>query len=75
MAKPHTMLTTFRAAAHGLKVTLTDATTYVSGGGLLGTLTIAQVNQCIAALVGLATLGYTVHRWYLLAKNKNDSKE
>lgn len=57
---------------------VTDNVPAVGVGGLLGMVTIAQVNQYIAAVVGLVTIGYTLHKWAIGAmrgfKSERDDK-
>lgn len=37
--------------------------------GALATVTLTQINQVIALLVGVVTIGFTVHRWIYWHRN------
>ena len=40
--------------------------------GAIATITLGQINTAISICVGVATLGYTLHRWCYWHRTKKD---
>lgn len=42
----------------------------ITWGGLAISLTLTQINEILSVVSFLVVIGYTLHRWYYLWKNK-----
>lgn len=50
----------------------TDHTPMIGMTGTVATILLEHLNSVISILVGIATLGYVITRWYLLVKRRKD---
>lgn len=57
-----------------MKNQLTDLKIYLLNTTALG-LTFAQIDIFLKLTLVLTTLGYTLHKWYLLNKNNKNQKQ
>lgn len=46
-----------------------DRTPLIATAGFIGTFTLAEINQFVGILVGLATLGYVISKWVRLLRS------
>lgn len=52
-----------------------DTTPAIGAAGTLATIGLTNINAAVSLLVGLATLGYILTKWWLLIKSRREKPE